>query len=636
MSGVLFAAMPFGGLDRPQLGVSLLKAELRSRGIPSAVAYFNFAFAEATGYQAYQNMSTGQTYDGDTLAGEWMFARSLFPHSSRDDDAYLDYIVSRYSCSAASINDIRRAANLVEPFLDHCLRSVDWDRYSIIGFTSTFEQNLACLALAKRIKERFPDKIIIMGGANCADVMGVQLHKSFPFLDYVFTGEADLGFPELISRLANGNGHCDDIPGQVRREGGKSVAIPDVPVHEMDALSYPDFDDYFAAYRTTPLRHNFTPLLQMETARGCWWGAKHHCTFCGLNANGMAFRAKSPERAMDELLHLVSRYGVNHVAPTDNIISMDYFRTFLPELKRRNTGIKLFYETKANLNEEQVQLLAGAGVTCVTPGIESLSANVLALMRKGVSPLQNVQLLKWCRQYGVHPFWNLLYGFPGETAADYEEVCCIAENLSHLTPPINFIPVALERFSPYFHSAADFGIRNVRSHSSYRHIYPFDESALYNIAYFFDFEFDGKEKLEGWSAEVRALVKHWNNVHAQSLLEVVARTEDTMVVRDTRPNRVHPFYRFGTREASVIDACDRTQTLPQITQHLRQTLNGSMPPESWIGGFMRYLADCRLVLQRDGRYLSLIVSQPKEAARPVGRGGALTLTLPSSRERDRE
>jgi radical SAM superfamily enzyme YgiQ (UPF0313 family) len=42
----------------------------------------------------------------------------------------------------------------------------------------------------------------------------------------------------------------------------------------------------------------------METARGCWWGAKHHCTFCGLNQNDMAFRAKSPQCAMDELVHL--------------------------------------------------------------------------------------------------------------------------------------------------------------------------------------------------------------------------------------------------------------------------------------------------------------------------------------------
>jgi ribosomal peptide maturation radical SAM protein 1 len=610
MSGVLLVVMPFAGLEFPQLGVGILKAQLRSRGIPASVAYLNFPFAEAVGYPTYYNLSLSQVCDSDSLVGEWMFSRSLFSRPSHDDEAYLSqHLVGKYSCTPEIVNMIRRAAALVDPFLDYCLRAVDWDRFSIIGFTSTFEQNLPCLALARRIKERFPEKIIVMGGANCADVMGVQLHKSFPFLDYVFTGEADFSFPELVSRLGSGDHGRDDIPGYVRREGTDSVAVHPTPVHAMEALPYPDFDDFFAAYRLSPLRHSFTPRLQMETARGCWWGAKHHCTFCGLNQNGMAFRGKSPERAMDELIHLVSRYSIPDVAPTDNIISMDYFRTFLPELKRRQMGIKLFYETKANLTREQVKLMSEAGVTTITPGIESLSTHVLTLMRKGVSPLQNVQLLKWCREYGVHPYYHVLHGFPGENAADYSEVYRNAENLSHLPPPINCFPLRIERFSPYFDSAADFGLRNVHAHPSYRYIYPFEESTLDDLAYFFDCDFDGKEKMEEWSAPLKALIEQWHYVHAQSRLEVVARTPDSMVVCDTRPNAVHPLYQFGAREAAVIDVCDTAHSLPQIIRQLRQTLNGSMPEETWVGEFVRYLSECRLVLEYEGRYLSLILAQ---------------------------
>jgi ribosomal peptide maturation radical SAM protein 1 len=616
MSGVLFVVMPFNGLDSPHLGVSLLKAQLRSRGIPVAVAYLNFALAEAAGYEAYQSMIRHDHDSYEGLAGEWVFARSLFSRSDRDDEAYIDrYLVSHGLCMPQMVDGIRRMATLVDSFLDYCLCTVDWDRYSIIGFTSTFQQNLACLALAKRIKERFPEKIIVMGGDNCSDVMGVQLHESFSFLDYVFTGDADFSFPELVSRLGNGDSRRDDIPGYVRREGARSVATPDTGITQpMDALSYPDFDDYFAAYRVSPLRHNFTPMLYMETARGCWWGAKHHCTFCGLNQNDMAFRAKSPQRAMDELVHLVSRHGLTKIVFADNIISMDYFRTFLPELKRRHMGLQLFYETKANLNKEQVKLCAEAGVSVIQPGIESLSTNVLNLMRKGVSPLQNVQLLKWCREYGVLPYWNVLYGFPGETAADYEEMCRLAENLSHLTPPLCGGAIRVERFSPYFDYAADFGIRNIRAHASYQYIYPFDESVRYDLAYFFDFDFDGKDKIDDWSAAIQALIKRWGAVHAQSRLEVVSHTPDSMVVRDTRPNAAHLLYHFGAREAAVIEACDRAQSLPQIVKQVRQTVNGSMPPEAWIGDFVRHLTECRLLLEHDGRYLNLILSQPKSAS----------------------
>jgi ribosomal peptide maturation radical SAM protein 1 len=323
----------------------------------------------------------------------------------------------------------------------------------------------------------------------------------------------------------------------------------------------------------------------------------------------MAFRGKSPERAMDELMHLVSRYGIADVAPSDNIISMEYFRTFLPELKKRKMGIKLFYETKANLTREQVKLMSEAGVSTITPGIESLSSHVLTLMRKGVSPLQNVQLLKWCREYGVHPYYHLLRGFPGEYATDYDEVYRNSENLSHLPPPINSFPLRIERFSPYHFAAADFGIRNLRAHASYPYIYPFEDSVLYDLAYFFDGEFDEQEKAEEWSAPIKALIGRWRSAHAQSRLEVVARTPDSMVVYDTRPNAVNPVYQFGERETAVIDVCDSAQSLPQIIKQLRQTLNGSMPEETWVAGFLGYLGQCRLALEYEGRYLSLIMTQ---------------------------
>ena len=615
MGDVLFVVMPFCGLESPQLGVSLLKAQLRARGIGASIAYLNFAFAEALGGTTYRNVQQRQS----CLAGEWMFSRAVFPKNRRDQE-FVEHARANQLCTSEVLEDVCRAAGLVEPFLDHCLRTIDWSRYSVVGFTSTFEQNLASLALAGRIKRRYPDKILVMGGSNCSGIMGAQLHRSVPFIDYVFTGESDLSFPELVTRLANGNRDREDIPGYARREGSSSVAASEGHLLDnLDALAYPDFDDYFAAYRTSSLRDQFTPMLQIETARGCWWGAKHHCTFCGLNPHGMAFRCKSAERAMDELMHLVSRYGTNRVFVVDNIIDMSYFRTFLPDLKRRSLPIQLFYETKANLKREQVRMFAEAGVTVIQPGIESFSTHVLGLMRKGVSPLQNVQVLKWARQYGVHPTWNILFGFPGEQAVDYDDTYRIAEQLSHLTPPVYTVAVSVERFSPYFENAADFGIRNMRAHPLYSYVYPFDDEVLYNLAYFFECDYEGKDNIEAWSPAVERLVERWKLVHTTSYLDVVARDEEGVTIRDTRPDAVYPWYRFRVAEAAVLEACDQAQTLPQIVKDVRQALNGSIPKDdTWISDFVRYLRDCNLVLEHDGRYCSLVLSEPRPPSRPEG------------------
>jgi radical SAM superfamily enzyme YgiQ (UPF0313 family) len=50
--------------------------------------------------------------------------------------------------------------------------------------------------------------------------------------------------------------------------------------------------------------------LLFEASRGCWWGAKHHCTFCGLNGLSMTFRSKSADRAYSEIKH---RQGEGHL-----------------------------------------------------------------------------------------------------------------------------------------------------------------------------------------------------------------------------------------------------------------------------------------------------------------------------------
>ena len=139
----------------------------------------------------------------------------------------------------------------------------------------------------------------------------------------------------------------------------------------------------------------------------------------------------------------------------DNILDMRYFRDVLPQLRERQLGLTLFYETKANLTKEQVKLLRDAGVLAIQPGVESLSTHVLQLMRKGVTALQNIQLLKWCRQYGVTVAWNLLYGFPGETAADYAAIGQIDRRRSGTCRRrIPSVPFGWIASAPYFNEAA--------------------------------------------------------------------------------------------------------------------------------------------------------------------------------------
>src|SRR5439155_23646348 len=103
------------------------------------------------------------------------------------------------------------------------------------------------LALAMRLKQRYPDQVVCFGGANCEGDMGVALHRSFPWIDYVCSGEGDLAFPELVRalRASPGGGQTGlQIDGIISRDGAETKRPAEMtkPVKNLDLLPYPDFE----------------------------------------------------------------------------------------------------------------------------------------------------------------------------------------------------------------------------------------------------------------------------------------------------------------------------------------------------------------------------------------------------------
>lgn len=608
MEGVLLVNMPFAGVDRPPLGIGNLKAILHTRGIPCDIKNFNVAFAEQVGPHFYEALSEYLSHT--VLIGEWLFAQHLFSDRLPSAQAYYDYIQREHQVDPGLLESLPWLASLIGPFLDYCLRSVDWSRYDIVGFTSMFEQNMASLALASTVKHHDPEKIIVFGGANCEDRMGLGLHRSFPFIDYVISGEADDNFPAVVSSLA-GRQSVTGIPGLVYRDGRRSIATP--PSHgvaDMDALPFPDFRDYFVEIERTTVPWLVPQKLQMETSRGCWWGAKHHCTFCGLNPDTIHFRAKSKDRALAELVHFAENYPVKEIATVDNIIDMRYFRDLLPELRRRQLSLRLFYETKANLTRDQVRLLRAAGINWIQPGIESLHHRILQLMRKGVTPLQNVQLLKWCRELGVAASWNLLYGFPGESPADYQEMLPLLRALTHLQPPDATGKIRLDRFSPYFRDPHGFGMIDVRPMRSYRFIYPVPEADLRDIAYFFDYDYADGLDPESYIGPVERQIAHWREEHYRgAFLQAYAATPDLLVLTDTRPATPRT-YRLESWRKPLYEFCDQVRSFSAIQRFYEgQDPASAGAASSSLRAFLDDMVSAHLMARDADHYLSLACSK---------------------------
>lgn len=608
---ILLISMPFGAVERPSLALGLLRAHCDAENVPCETQYLNLAFAERIGLADYRWVCDTIPYTA--FAGDWLFAAALYGPEN-DDLEYLDEVLrAQWQQDDADIDRLLRIRAAVLDFLLDCVAGIPWSDYTMVGFTSVFQQNIASLALARMVAERYPDITIMFGGANWEEEMGSALLERFRFVGLAFSGEADRSFVEVV-RARRAGRPVDGIPGVITR-GGDGALVPAVTVRDLDSVPMPDYDAYFGQLSARPATAGVAPTLLAETSRGCWWGVKSHCTFCGLNGGTMAFRSKSPDRVIEEFTALRDRTGVTTVSIVDDILDSHYFQTVIPELARRRLGLELFWEVKANLTRDHVRQLRDAGVAFIQPGIESFSDHVLKLMRKGTTGLRNVELLKWCKEYGVTPLWNLLYGFPGETDEDYRHTVDIIGAVWHLNPPTGYGPVRLDRFSPYHADPGGFGMVNVRPMTPFRYLYPFPQDVRRRIAYYFDYDLvDGTAPDEHAKAAIELAIG-WMADGARGSLTVTPGDDGTLHVEDTRQGLTAPRRATLTGwKAAVYRECDRSQLVTTLLG--LPEVEGVTDDE--VRAFLDRCVRYQIMITHGGRYLSVAVHVPERAgADPV-------------------
>ena len=552
---ICLVSMPYAAVERPSIAVGLLTAELRGAGIEVESRYACVDFAARIGLRAYDALLNSKT---SLFIGEWSFAAAAFPELSAIDDGYLTVCAAelrKYPVWDRKVSPkrfLRSLRKTAERFTNELADEIVARKPRIVGCSSTFQQHTASIALLRAIRVRDPEIITMIGGTNCESAMGMAARRAFPWIDFVVSGEADdIIVPFVRALLEHGrditppHGVIDHATSQRR-----DVEPPRASVWSVDAIPTPDYDDYFTALERSPIGQSILPALVVETSRGCWWGAKSHCTFCGLNGGNMSYRAKSPARAVEEFHRLAARYGVRRFTVVDNIIDMQYHQHVLPELAGH--GYDIFYETKANLRRQHMQNFFDAGVRSIQPGMESFHDEILRLLAKGNKAFMNVQLLKWAAELGMEISWVFLIGVPGQRDEWYFEMLSWLPMISHLSPPVYATPIQFIRFAPYHRDAEKYGFDLVPE-PAYAYLYPLDEDEMQQLAYYFvernppDAEGLGQRLLVAWLGV-------WRD-NERPILEM-RRDGDALEITDTRSCRTAERHRLEGLAARVYLECD--------------------------------------------------------------------------------
>jgi ribosomal peptide maturation radical SAM protein 1 len=557
--------------------------------------------------------------------GDWVFTGVLHDDPEFGVDTLRSYARER----GLDIGLVRRMRQHAEDFVDLVVDEVLASGPTLVGFSTTFMQNVPSLAVAKRIKARDPAVRTVFGGGNCDGPMGAALHRNYPFVDFVVRGEGEVSFPMLLAALdrldaagadaagADGagadaagadadGGRCGDaalaaVPGLCWRDATGAHRANDQPAPlPADRIPLPDFDDWFAQLDTSPVAAYLEPKLVVETARGCWWGEKHHCTFCGLNGTLMKFRAKSPQTVLAELDHLTRRHRTLDVIVVDNIIDNGFLTTVLPRVAALDWDLRLHYEVKSNLRPAEITAFRDARVTHVQPGIESLVSPVLRLMDKGVTGTRNVRTLRDCESAGLTVTWNWLYGFPDERVEDYRPVLRQLPALIHLQPPGGVARILLERFSPYFDNPA-LGFPRRSTARPYRHVYALDEAELRDMVYLFDTDPAGLTDDD--ARPLRELVDRWSAGYPDSTLTRVDEP-DALVFLDRRVGWPAANHRVtDPLSRAVYLASEHGRSLPALCREVNAA--GFPATEAELLPILAGFAERGLVFTEGGQWIGL-------------------------------
>jgi anaerobic magnesium-protoporphyrin IX monomethyl ester cyclase len=321
------------------------------------------------------------------------------------------------------ITALERAGYAVD-FRDYQMNGYDdpFDLENFLAFVAEVAPapviGLSCMAnllpfsilAAKALKERYPERTIVLGGVGTKAVEDKVLTR-FPWIDVIARGEGEETGPELLRALDGGD--LAAVRGISYRKNGTIAHNPDRPrLRDLDAIGFPAFKKVdLTKYQG----------YGMMTSRGC----PYPCTFCSVAPvwNYQSF-SRSPESIVEEMALLHREAGVDLFLFQDEffVSGKAQVMAFCRALERAKLKVEWKAFGRVNLmDEELMRAMAGAGCLELRFGIESGSDRVLNEMRKGFSAGQSLELIP--KAVGIFPRVDTFYvwGFPFETMEDFNQ-----------------------------------------------------------------------------------------------------------------------------------------------------------------------------------------------------------------------
>lgn len=270
-------------------------------------------------------------------------------------------------------------------------RYIEKTKPKFFGF-SIIDGNIdASLAIAKMVKQKYPDIKILFGG-NGVEVLNFgrlpncnYIVDEYDFIDAIIRGDGEITFTEILNSDWSEESLLS-IKGLVWRLNGVWIHNAMRPNIDMNIVPVPDYSSLEDNYYYKSIYQDTVPIVM---SRGC----PYRCSFCSVPEYLPEYRYRTTDSVIEEMKGWVAK-GKRYFFCQDSIINGNapWFKELCEKIISSGLAdAKITFggntRLQANMRDlDTIRLYRKAGLTKMITGFESASPKVLRHMKKYTNP----------------------------------------------------------------------------------------------------------------------------------------------------------------------------------------------------------------------------------------------------------
>ncbi|MBL7148323.1 MAG: B12-binding domain-containing radical SAM protein [Nanoarchaeota archaeon] len=307
--------------------------------------------------------------------------------------------------------------------LEKIERSIEGD---IVGLTTNILNYRNCLYLSKIAKSK--DIKVILGGPYASSIAPIII-KNRPEIDAVVVGDGEKAFTDYIA--GKPLEYIDNIVykknsnlciNSERDLNLNKLLIPDYSFVNLQLYSK-NFVKRFSSY--IPAKN---PVLT-NSQKGCLWRENTGgCKYCRPDTH---YRAKSPKKSWEEIIHLVNMNGTDFIWDCSNSLVTDkkWFEEFVSLKPEYINPLLMMYARPNDITPQTAIMLKKINCFQVLMGIDSANDEILKNLNTGKSVDSSRRAAKILKSFDIKLSASIIFGNPGETEIDVNNTIKLIEEL---------------------------------------------------------------------------------------------------------------------------------------------------------------------------------------------------------------